>query len=107
MSLLSRVGAFLTHPFRRDDLVTVMNLNGESRTSWVRGWAGTGRGYITNEKVPHIHGHSSYSIETKDGWWVNVAKGRIQDWSVKPTMGSSVQYRGKFGGALRGYRRAG
>lgn len=105
MSLLARVGAFLKRPLRRDDLVTVTNLNGETRTGMVSGWARNGWIYLGGQKAPHIHGHSSYSIETKDGWWVNIAQGRIQDWSVRPTIGACVFYTGKLGGALRGYGR--
>ncbi len=55
------------------------------RKGTIGAWAGDGRTYKIGSVVPHsARGHSTYSIQTRQGWWISVVQGRIETWSRRP-----------------------
>lgn len=74
----------LRRAFGVHDLVDVRDATGARRIGHVRAWLCAGRLYRTGDAVPHFDGWSTYSLQTLEGWWVNIVNGRLVDWSVKP-----------------------
>lgn len=94
MSLRPRLVDLWFRYFGRDDLVRI-DVPGGYRVGKVRAWGCRGRTYMRGDAVPHMKGHSTYSVETVQGWWVCVAKGKVASWSVKPICSPIVRRDGK------------
>lgn len=67
------------------DTVAPRDNTGRTRLGRVRCWGNRRAFYVEGEPVPHLlGGASTYSVQTEEGWYVNVAKGRLCGWSDKP-----------------------
>lgn len=84
MACCSAALAALRRWFGFSDTLAVRNLNGEERTGTTRAWHCRGDHYTNGAPVPHFRDHSTYAVLTDQGWWANIAQGRIHDWSTKP-----------------------
>jgi len=80
---------FLLYP--RDDLVTL-----DGRQGNVPGWGRRGQVLVKGSAVPHILGHSTYAIQTRQGGWVNIVRGKVESWATKPIFGSVVDLSGRL-----------
>ena len=67
----------------------------------VAAWRMRGDVYVKGDPVPHIENRSSYSLQTREGWWVNVGKGRITGCSDKPIMPTVANVYGELYRPLR------
>jgi len=78
-SLLRGINTLL----RRSDTVDVTNEIGASgrRVGKVKAWGRAGKRYTNGDAVPHLKGRSTYSVQTTEGWFVNVSAGKIMSWS--------------------------
>ena len=78
------------------DVVSCVDLTGDSRRVHLQAWECTGRRYREGDEVPHLpNGRSTYSISTSEGWCVNIAQGRVCGWSDKPIHDTVVDSRGR------------
>lgn len=81
------------------DIVDVTNAIGNSgrRIGRVKAWGCTGRRYTNGDTVPHLRNRSTYSVQTMEGFFVNVAQSVIASWSQKPAMDTVADSWGRFG----------
>lgn len=78
------------------DIVHCIDLTGAARATRVRLWHCAFLQYGEGDAVPHLsNGHSTYTIQTRAGWCVNIAQGRVRGWSDKPIHASVVDDRGR------------
>lgn len=76
--------------FGRDDVVIL-----EDRSVHIAAWERRGRVYVKGAEVPHMENKSSYSVLSREGLWLHVAKGKIASASRKPVMGTQVSLWGR------------
>lgn len=79
----------------RDDIVAIDMGAAGYRIGRVRAWGRHGRRYYRGDPAPHMNNLSTYSVETVEGWFVTVAKGKVASWSVKPICSPVVKVNGK------------
>lgn len=67
------------------DVVEAVDNNGDWRRGYVTAWSNRCKRYREGDAVPHTpQGWSTYSVPTCEGWYVNIAKGRLTGWTEKP-----------------------
>ena len=81
-------------------IVDVHNvIGGARRVGRVRAWGWRGRRYQTGDRVPHLRGRSTYSVQTDEGWFIHVVQGRIDSWSRHPVQDTVADQFGRIGSA--------
>lgn len=70
----------------------------------VAAWRMRGELYAKGDPAPHLENRSTYSLQTREGWFANVAKGRVESWSVKPIHGTVANVYGELSSPRRTWR---
>ena len=84
--------------FSRGQIVDVTNaIGGARRVGRVRAWGWRRRRYQTGDRVPHLRGRSTYSVQTTEGWFIHVVQGRIDSWSRHPVQDTVADQFGRIG----------
>lgn len=80
---------------RHDDLVVIRDRTGVVRRGHVAAWGRGGMSYRGGDPAPHMADLSTYSLQTREGWFVTVVRGKIMGWCETPAATIVIDVHGR------------